>query len=175
MFTPYIRLVLIIISLIIAFLFYLKADYFNMVFSLLPAVLFIYGYFKYGTVYAAFQQLKEENFKKAEELISKVKSPEKLTKGHKSYYHFTIGIIASSKQDWDKSFSELTKALNIGLRTKNDTTIVLLNLANVELERKNFSEAIEFVKEIRKFDLNPIVDSETNRIENEINLAIQKL
>ena len=40
---------------------------------------------------------------KAEELISKIKKPEKLSKGQKSYYHFTKGIIASEKQTWDAS------------------------------------------------------------------------
>jgi len=93
-----------------------------------------------------------------------------LTKGHKSNYYFTTEIIALEKQELEKSHSFLTKALNIGLRTENDKSIVLLNLANIELLRKNFNKANEYVK---KLDLKPLVESERNRIEKEINVAKQ--
>ncbi|WP_196889813.1 hypothetical protein [Aureivirga sp. CE67] len=137
--------------------------------------LIIYGYFKYGTVYAAFQYVKNDNFKKAEELISKIKNPDKLTKGHKSYYYFTTGIIALNKNDFHKSHSDLTQALNLGLRIKNDKSIVLLNLAIVEFYRKDYEKATEYIKEIRLLKLKPLVKSETNRIEKEINIAQQSM
>jgi hypothetical protein len=175
MFTPIIRIILVIISLLMAVFFYSKEDFGNMSILLLAAGLFIYGYFKYGTVYAAFQHMKKNNLKKAEELISKIKNPKILSKGQKSYYHFTAGIIALEKQEFEKSHSELTKALNIGLRTDNDTSIVLLNLASIELIRNNFNQAKDFIGKIRTFNLKPIIESETNRIENEINIAQQNL
>lgn len=171
MFTPTIRVILIIFSLIASAYFYTKEDFANMSIMLIAGGLFIYGYFKYGTVYAAFQQMKKENIKKAEELISKIKNPEKLTKGHKSYYYFTTGIIALEKKEFEKSHSDLTQALNIGLRTENDKSIVLLNLANIELLEKNYNEANEYIKRVRELNLKPLVESETNRIGKEINVA----
>jgi len=71
----------------------------------------------------------------------------------------------------ENSHSELTKALNIGLRTENDTSIVLLNLANIELMRKNFNQANEFIGKVKELNINPMVESETNRIEKEITAA----
>ncbi|SDH34743.1 hypothetical protein [Winogradskyella thalassocola] len=171
MFTPIIRIILVIFSLISATYFYTKEDFANMSMMLIAAGLFIYGYFKYGTVYAAFQQMKNDNLKKAEELISKINNPDKLTKGHKSYYYYTTGIIALEKQELEKSHSDLTEALNIGLRTEKDKSIVLLNLANIELLRKDFNKANEYIEKVRELDLNPLVESETNRIEKEINVA----
>jgi len=168
MFNPIIRIILVIVSLITAVFFYSKEDFANMSMMLLAAGLIIYGYFKYGTVYAAFQQMKKDNIKKAEELITKIKNPDILSKGQKSYYYFTTGIIALEKQELEKSYSELTKALNIGLRTENDKSIVLLNLANIELIRKNFNQASEFIERVRELNLKPMVESETDRIENEI-------
>tara|TARA_R100000306_G_scaffold61458_1_gene64101 strand:+ start:77 stop:604 length:528 start_codon:yes stop_codon:yes gene_type:complete len=168
MFTPIIRIVLVIFSLIAAAYFYSKEDFVNMSMMLIAGGLFIYGYFKYGTVYAAFQQIKKDNVKKAEELISKIKNPDKLTKGHKSYYYFTTGIIALEKKEFEKSHSDLTQALDIGLRTENDKSIVLLNLANVELLREDYNKAIEYIKKVRQLKLKPLVESETNRIEKEI-------
>lgn len=171
MFTPIVRVILVIFSLIAAAYFYSKEDFANMSMMLIASGLFIYGYFKYGTVYTAFQQMKRDNIKKAEELISKIKNPNKLTKGHKSYYYFTTGIIALEKHELEKSHSDLTQALSIGLRTKNDKSIVLLNLANIELLRKDYNKANEYIKKVRELDLKPLVESETNRIEKEINVA----
>lgn len=171
MFTPTIRVILVIFSLVAATYFYTKEEFPNMVMMLIAGVLFIYGYFKYGTVYAAFQQVKKDNIKKAEELISKIKNPDKLTKGHKSYYYFTTGIIALEKKEFEKSHSDLTQALNIGLRTENDKSIVLLNLANIEFLRKDFNKATDYIKKVRELNLKPLVESETNRIEKEINVA----
>ncbi len=175
MFTLTIRVILVIFSLIASAYFYSKEDFANMSMMLIAGGLFIYGYFKYGTVYAAFQQMKKDNIEKAEELISKIKKPDRLNKGHKSYYYFTTGIIALEKKEFEKSHSDLTQALNIGLRTENDKSIVLLNLANIELLKKNYNEAIEYIKKVRKLDLKPLVESETNRIEKEINVAQQRV
>ncbi|TVZ15593.1 tetratricopeptide repeat protein [Maribacter sp. MAR_2009_72] len=175
MFTPVVRIILVITSIGLAIVFYGRNDFWNMALSLFGAVLFVYGYFKYGTVYAAFQQLKKENYDKAEKLISKIKNPEQLSKSQKGYFHFTNGIIASEKEEWDYSLSELLKALKIGLRTENDKSIVLLNLANVEFEKKNYDKATEYIKEVRKIDLKPLVKSETDTIEQKINVAQQNL
>lgn len=151
--------------------FYTKEEYFNSVMLLICAGLFAYGYFKYGTVYAAFQELKKGKFDKAEKLISKIKHPERLSKGQKGYYHFTLGAIAANNKDWDLSYLELNKALDIGLRTKNDKSIVLLNLANAELERNNIEQASDYIAKVKTFELNAVVKSETDRIEKEINNA----
>jgi|SRR5690554_1376588 len=174
MFTPIFRLILVVISFAFAAYFYSKEDYVNMSMMLIASGLWIYGYFKYGTVYIAFQQLKKDNLKKAEELISKINNPEKLTKEHKSYYYLTSGIIALEKKEFDKSHSDLTQALKIGLRTENNKSIALLNLANVELLRKDYDKAIEYVKELRQLKLKPLVESETNRIEEEIKNGAQQ-
>lgn len=173
MFNPIIRIVLFCISLAAAFFYFMKAEYFSMTMMLVAAGLFIYGHYRYGTVYVAFQELKKGRYEKAEKLISKIKNPDILSKGQKSYYHFTQGAIASHKEDWGKSYSEWSKALDIGLRTENDTSIALLNLANVEFERKNFDKANAFIKKTRALNLKPLIASEVDRIQNEINLAQQ--
>ena len=158
-----------------AVLFYLREDYFNTAFTILAAGLFGYGYFKYGTVFAAFQQLKKENFDKAEKLISKIKNPNNLSKQQKSYYHFTTGIIASEKNKYDLAKSELVKALEIGLRTKNDTSIVLLNLADIEYERAEFFSAKEYLIELRNYELKPLVKAEMDNLAEKINVAQQRI
>ncbi len=174
MFSPVLRITLAIFSVVVAVYSYSIDNYVNMSMMLIGSGLFIYGYFKYGTVYLAFQQIRKNNLKKAEELISKVKNPERLTKGHKSYYYFITGIIALEKEDFDRSQSDLTRALEIGLRTENDKSIVLLNLVKVEFLRKDYDKAIEYIKKVRELNIKPLVELETNRIEEEIKTSHNK-
>ena len=81
--------------------------------SMLALGLFISGYFRNGTVYIAWQKLKKGKIERAEVLISKIKYPKYLSKGQKSYYHFTKGILYSEKQEWENSLAELSKAIEI--------------------------------------------------------------
>lgn len=171
MFTPLIRVVLVLSSLGMAILFYLREDYANTGLSLLAVGLFIYGYFKYGTVYAAFQQLKKGNFDKAEKLISKIRNPKDLSKQQKGYYYFTTGLIASEKNKLDFAKSELNKALEFGLRTKNDTSIVILNLANIEYELRELSLAKEYLDKLKDYELKQLVKTEMDKLTEKINVA----
>ena len=173
MFSRLYRYLIIVICLLATVFFFLKEDYLNMSMMLGAAILIFFGHYRYGTVYEAFQYLKKENYVKAEKLINQIQKPEWLAKGQKSYFHFTKGVIATQKDNFDLGFSELSKALELGLRTENDTSIVLLNLANIELERKNMKSAKAFITKVRSLNLKPGVLSETNRIENEINSQLK--
>lgn len=173
MFSRLYRYLIIIVSLMATVFFFLKEDYLNMSMMLGSAILIFFGHYRYGTVYKAFQYIKNENYVKAEKLINQIQKPEWLAKGQKSYFHFTKGVIATQKNNLDLGFSELSKALELGLTTENDTSIVLLNLANIELERKNMSSARGFIIKVRSLNLKPGVLSEANRIENEINTQLE--
>lgn len=171
MFTPLIRVILIITFFVFTILFYLREDYINAGLLIIAAGLLWYGYFKYGTVYLAFHQIKKQNIGKAEKLISRIRYPNKLSKKQKSYYHFINGIIASEKNEFGLAKSELTKALEIGLRTKNDTSILILNLANIEYERKELLSAKEYLNKLKDFELNPLVKIEMDKLIEKVNDA----
>ncbi len=173
MFTPFIRIILVIICLVVSIWFYFLGNFTYAGLMLFAAGLFIYGYFKYGTVFIAFQQLKKENFAKAERLISKINTPNNLSKKQKSYYHLTKGLIEFKKNKLDVAKSELNKALKIGLGSKNDTSILLLYLAIVEYELRNLSSANEYIKKLKNFDLKPLIKSEMDKLIEKIN-SLQK-
>lgn len=175
MFTPTIRIVLVIFSLSMAFYFFTRGEYILIIMPLIAAILFIYGYFKYGTVYAAFMQLKKGNFDKAEKLLLKVNKPKNLDSENRGYYHFSKGLIYSNKKDWDNASKELNEALNFKLRTENDTSIVILNLAEIELNKKEFVKANQFLERLKSFKLKPLVKQEADIIESKINAVQQRI
>lgn len=59
MLTPIIRIALVLFNIAASIYFYSKEDYISMFMLLIASLLFIYAYFKYGTVDIAFQQLKK--------------------------------------------------------------------------------------------------------------------
>lgn len=171
MYSPIVRIILAGVALIMAWKFYSMGNMTSTYMVLVAIGLIVWGYFKNGTVYMAFQQLKKENYHKAEQLLLKVSKPELLKKSQKSYYHFTKGFIELKKQNIDSAYNELNTALILGLRTQNDTSIVTLNLASLELERKNLGEAVNFLNRTKKLNHKPELKSEIERIEAEINAA----
>jgi len=171
MYSPKIRIVLIAISLVIAWNFYSTGNMTGTFLVLGATGLIVWGYFKNGTVYLAFRQLKKENYQKAEQLLGKIRRPEHLKKSQKGYYHFTKGFIELNKQNLDVAYLEFVAALTIGLRTQNDTSIVTLNLASLELERKNLKEAENFLVQTKNLNHKHQLNSEIKRIELELNEA----
>ena len=75
MYSPKIRIVLIAISLLMAWNFYSTGNIASTVLVLGATGLIVWGYFKNGTVYLAFRQLKKENYQRAEQLIGKIILP----------------------------------------------------------------------------------------------------
>lgn len=171
MYSPTVRIILVGIALVMAWKFYSTGNMTSTYMVLGAIGLIVWGYFKNGTVYLAFQQLKKENYEKAEQLLGKVPNPELLKKSQKSYYHFTKGFIELNKQNLDAAYENLNSALSLGLRTQNDTSIVTLNLASLELERKNLEEARNFLGRTKELNHKPELNAEIERIETEINAA----
>ena len=175
MYSPTIRAIIGIVGLFMARKFYSNGNMTSTFMVLIGVGLVVWGYFKNGTVYIAFRQLKKQNYKKAEQLLMKIRYPGLLKRSQKSYYHFTKGLIELNKQNNDLAYNELTAALDLGLRTQNDTSIVTLNLAALELERGNLKEAANFLSRTKDLDHKPELNIEIQRIESEINAAQQRI
>ena len=171
MYNPIVRIIFGIVSLVLAWNFYSSGNITSFYMVMVAIGLIVWGYFKNGTVFLAFQQLKKENYLKAEQFLSKIKNPNLLKKFQKSYYHFIKGFIELNKQNIDNSYIEFKKALELGLRTENDTSIVTLNLASIELERKNYEKAKTYLDQTKKLNHKLELNSEVERIEKEINAA----
>lgn len=174
MFSPTVRAIIGVVGLFMAWRFYSNGNMTSIYMVLIGVGLVVWGYFKNGTVYMAFQQLRKGNYGKAEQLLKKTTYPGLLKRSQKSYYHFTKGFIELHKQNNDLAYDELKTALDLGLRTQNDTSIVTLNLASLELERGNLKEAANYISQTK--DLNPKreLNIEIERIEAEIHAAQQR-
>ncbi len=169
MYNPIVRLIIGLLGLVMLWQFYSEGSMVSAYLIIASIALLIWGYFKNGTVYLAFQQMKRENYDNAESLLSKIKNPKLLKKGQKSYYYFIKGFIELNKNNFHESFDYLTQALETGLRTENDTAIVILNLAGIELNRNNYDEAERYIAKTKSLKYKTELESEILRIEKELN------
>lgn len=164
MHSPIVRLILTIIALYFSWNAYSDGNIQSALLYLLAVGLIIWGYFKNGTVYLAFNQIKNQNFDKAELLLNKVNSPENLKKQQQAYYHFTKGYIDLNKSDNNSSLNHFKKSIELGLRTENDKAVALLNIVSIELEQKNFEEAKSLLNEIQNLNYKDSLTPEIEKI-----------
>ncbi len=168
MFTPAVRIILGIFGLAIAWEFYALGYQAIALVMLTSPVFMIWGYFRYGTVYLAFKQLKQKNFDNAEKLLAKINNPHLLSNKQKSYYHFAKGFIELNKEHLDECFHQLKLALELGLRTENDTAIATLHLADFELGRKNYDEAKKYLSSLKSLKYKPELEDEIDKVQEEL-------
>ena len=170
MYSPIVRLLLVFIWLYFAWNSYIEGNFQNTVLFLFAVALTIWGYYKNGTVFLSFSQLKKQNFEKAEALINSIKSPEKLKNQQRAYYFFSKGFIDQKKGNIDSSLEYFRKATEIGLRTKNDEIVSLLNIASLEMKNNNEIEAKKILNEIESENVNDRLKPEIEKLKKEITL-----
>lgn len=168
MFTPSVRIIIGIFGLAIAWGFYSLGYQEVALVMLSSVVLIIWGYFRNGTVYLAFKQLKQKNFDKAEKSLAVIKYPHLLSKKQKSYYHFAKGFIELNKEHPDECYHQLKLALELGLRTENDTAVATLHMADIALGRKNYDEAKEYLLSLKSLKYKPELDDEIEKVQEEL-------
>lgn len=131
MFSNSLRIILIIICLVFGIYQFFKGEIY-LGFSFTAAAFFlIYGYFRYGNVWLAFQNLMKGHNIKAEKLINSVKYPNLLSSQQKAYYFFVKGVLEQDKNNLDEAEIYYLKSLKEGLHTSNNVAIANLNLATI--------------------------------------------
>ena len=168
MYSPIVRLILLVLALFMAWKSYLGGNMTSTYMSVVAIGLIIWGYFKNGTVYGSFQLLKKEKYDEAEKLLSKTKYPELLKKSQKSYYHFIKGFIELNRKNYEISSEQFATAIEMGLRTENDKAVANLALSEIELKKSNFERAQLILDNLKSTELKPEVRTELGRIQNEI-------
>ncbi len=168
MFTNKIRIILIISGLVIGSFFIFIGDIFNGIILIAVSLLLIYGYFRYGAIYLAFQYVVRDNLVKAKELIDTTPTPNLLNKQHKGFYFFINGIIKFNEKDWKSAESDFIEALNYNLRTENNKSIIYGHLAQIYMKKRDFGRAKAFLEKAEEIPHKKGVDERINRIKKQI-------
>lgn len=140
----------------------------NGIFITLLAGLVLFTYFRNERMILALWFMRKQDMAKAAQHVNAIKNPEgSLTKGQAAYWFFLKGII-ESQVNMNKAESYMRKALNIGLRMKQDQAMAKLQLAGIAMSKRRKREAQALLAEAKKLDSRGMLDEQIKMMKNQM-------
>jgi hypothetical protein len=121
------------------------------------ALILVLTHFLFGTVVQAFQALRKGKPQQARMLLTQIRRPEWLLKGHRAYYYFVSGMLALNDKQVHYGKQDLQKSLQLGLRSVQDKALATLNLAHACFTEGLYPEARQHLQTARGFEINDLV------------------
>lgn len=128
----------------------------------------IWSHYREGTVFMATQAFQQQDFERTRVLLDDIKRPDLLRKKRRNYYEFMSGNLALKTEDYDAAERHFQIASRLPFRRPNDKAIILINLANINLRRKDYERVKAYVDVARELEVTSRVAQIINKIENEI-------
>lgn len=176
MYNPVLRIAFVFVSIGFAYFYYIRGDMAGVFIGLIAIPFLIYGYFAYGTVQLAMQELKKDNLNKASKVLQNTKYPNLLSRSYKAYYHFVLGYIYLNEDTpkLKQAKFHFKEADRYGLRTENDRGMTLINISSLELEEGNLIEASKYIELASSYEVKELVKEAFEEVKNKINKAQTK-
>lgn len=128
----------------------------------------IWSHYREGTVFMATQAFQQQDFERTRILLDDIKRPELLRKKRRNYYEFMSGNLALKAEDYEAAERHFQIASRLPFRRPNDKAIILINLANINLRKKDYERVGKYIEVARKLEVTSRVAQIINKIENEI-------
>jgi hypothetical protein len=122
---------------------------------LFGAALLIYGYFRYGPVFIAFNHVRRGNYERAASLLAQVRDPELLSSQQRGYFELASAELAVRKGNLVHGERHVRAALARKLRTENDRAVAEVMLAQLLFQRGADAEARAALEQARGRRTNP--------------------
>ncbi|MEM1322079.1 MAG: hypothetical protein AAGG75_17595 [Bacteroidota bacterium] len=152
-----IRLVLIVLFFALGLILHIQLGLESAFYLYIAGILLLITHFLFGNIPAAFSHLKRGKLDQAEALIKQVRRPNWLIKRHRAYYHFVKGMIALQREKLPESEVDLSKALEIGLKSETDNALTALNLAHICYVKNRHEESREYLKTAKTHPNNDLL------------------
>ncbi|WP_185862173.1 hypothetical protein [Blattabacterium cuenoti] len=151
-----------------SFFFFFKKNYLCGCILILLSSIPIFLIFKNEFLLLAFFKIKKQDMKGLQKYLGYVKNPElQLTKNQIAYYYFLNGILYSEKNIF-QSENYMQKALDFGLKFKQNIAIAKLNLAIASLSKGDKKKAEFLLSEAKKTDISGLLHDQIQIIKIQI-------
>jgi tetratricopeptide (TPR) repeat protein len=134
----------------------------------LGIILLIWSYYKQGTVMLAAKAFHQKDYNKAEHLLQEIKDPDRLSKNRRGFYEFIYGNIELQRNNYEDAEHHFQIASRFPLRNQNDKGIVLVQLANLNLRKREYDKAKAYVDKAKTLKISARVQDIIQKIEKEI-------
>ncbi|WP_185849837.1 hypothetical protein [Blattabacterium cuenoti] len=153
----YTKIVLFLMMMIGSLYFFLQKNYFYGVILLLLSFLPVFFLFMNEFLLLAFFKIKKKDMKGLKKYLGYIRDPKlQLVKNQLAYYYFLHGILYS-ESNIHQSENYMQKALDIGLKFKQNIAIAKLNIAIASLSKGNKKKAELLLLEAKKTDVHGLL------------------
>ncbi len=164
----YLRLAIAALVLTFAILQFLDTHWGNGIFLTLLAGIPVLLHFRNERILLALWYVRSQNFTKAGAQLDALKHPEQtLIKGQLAYYYFLRGLMLS-QTNLGQSESFMRKALNTGLRMKQDRALAKMQLAAMAMSRRRKQEAQTLLTEAKKLDDKGLLSDQLKMLKEQL-------
>lgn len=129
----------------------------------------VWSQFREGTVFLATQAFHKQDYEKTKRLLTEIKNPDQLRKGRRNFYEFMRGNIALREGRLEEAEYHFQLASRLPWRKDHEKAMVLINLANINLRKKEFERVGAYLEVVDKLKLTTRQKNIIEKIKNEIN------
>jgi len=168
MFTPKIRFVLIALATVALVISLTSQNIPSALLYAVVSVALLIGYYRNGTVWLAYQQLRRQNYDKAIRYLNQTKYPDRLAKSQKGPYHFIRGFAAIEEEQFEQAQEEFQQALEVGLRNQNEEAITYLQLTDISLIFDDKVQAQQYLDKIQTLNYKPSLEEALTQVKEKM-------
>lgn len=129
----------IVLACVIGLAYCVVFGYYNLCVYLLGIMgYFIWSQYREGTVFLATQAFHKQDYEKTKRLLAEIKNPDYLRKGRRNFYEFMKGNMALKDNNIEEAEYHFQLASRLPWKRDYEKGMVLINLANINLRKKDY-------------------------------------
>lgn len=163
-----VRFAILIVALLVLGYTLFKGEYEVASLIGLGIVLLIRGYYRDGTVFLAAKAFRNKDYDQAEQLLKEVPNPDRLRRARRGYYEFILANIELHRGNDEEAEKHFQIASRFPLSSSNDKALILLQLANLNLKKRQFDRVRAYVDKAKTLKISPRVENIIEKLEKEI-------
>ncbi|PHR50072.1 MAG: hypothetical protein COA32_02760 [Fluviicola sp.] len=156
------------------YLFYVGSWGWGITFILVTALI-ILSFFRNENVILALYQMRLGKQEKAWKYLNRIKSPQFLPKKQHAYVIYLKGMLGLQQDlGFAKCEQLIRKALDLGLRTQQDTAVAKMQLAGICMQTGRKREAQTLLSESKKLDKNNMLKEQIDMMKKQMGMVASK-
>ncbi len=120
---------------------------------ILIGIILLVSYVMLGTVQSAAQFVQEQDFIGAEKRLGLTLSPKYLYVTNRAFYYILKGSLAMNNKENKVAEGYFQSALDLKLPSDNEHAMILVQLANINATKGNWTAAKKYYRDARKLDI----------------------
>jgi tetratricopeptide (TPR) repeat protein len=124
---------------------------------LLAALAFTVGHWRGGPIWLAARAARRGDLARVAELLNEVRRPQILAPQQRAYFHYYAGLVHADRGELAAARENLQIAAAGKLRTPNDRSLVLLQLAELALATGDRDAARKYLEEAGRLRHKPAI------------------